>query len=402
MGLDLGKTALQLDQGADALYRSWDDRYARLQRFIARAFEVKAETARELTAAGTGRPYLSAQVSEALIGGIAPLDAPTDWRAVSVDGSHIDVDRHLPAPCFLVNLGGCVLDYGTHPGVELFSEPQLSMDRDELYLADEPGSITEQSVTGQLLGVLRGIRELERLAGEVENGSRNHPVVALVDGTLILWGLAGRIYPPFVRETLLHQRFLPALERFRRAARERPVVLAAYVSLPRTTEVANAIRCCLCPFEASRCSISCNNRRSTLPPCDTSNDFLDREIFREILEPGRRSPVYGTDPEAARDYPREHQISFFYLNTGAEIARVEVPRWVASDEALLALGHALIVQQCDKGQGYPVAISEAHEQAVITGLDRQLFRQMVLETLEERGLPTYTSEKERSKSRPWL
>ena len=75
---------------------------------------------------------------------------------------------------------------------------------------------------------------------------------------------------------------------------------------------------------------------------------------------------------------------------------------MAADESLLALGHALIVQQCDKGQGYPVAISEAHEQAVITGLDRQLFRQMVLETLEERGLPTYTSEKERSKSRPWL
>ncbi len=402
MGLDLGKTALQLDQGADALHRSWDDRYARLHRFIARAFEVKAETARELTAAGTGRPYLSAQVSEALIGGIAPREAPTDWRAVSVDGSHIDVDRHLPAPCFLVNLGGCILDYGASPGAVFFNEPQLAIDRDDLHLADEPGSITEQAVTGQLLGVLRGIRELERLADEVENGRWDHPVLALVDGTLVLWGLAGRIYPPFVRETLLHQRFLPALERFRRAARERPVVLAAYVSLPRTTEVANAIRCCLCPFEASRCSISCNNRRSTLPPCDTSNDFLDREVFREILGPGCRSPVYGTDPEAARDYPREHQISFFYLNTGAEIARVEVPRWVAADESLLALGHALIVQQCDKGQGYPVAISEAHEQAVITGLDRQLFRRMVLETLEGRGLPTYTSEKERSKGRPWL
>ena len=402
MGLDLGKTALQLDQGADSLHRSWDDRHARLQRFIARALEVKPETAQELITAGTARPYLSARVSEALIGSIAPLDAPTDWRAISVDGSHIDVDRHLPAPCFLINLGGCVLDYGTTPGAEFFNEPQLAIDRDDLYLADAPGSVTEQAVTGQLLGVLRGIRELERLAGEVESSPRDHPVLALVDGTLVLWGLAGRIYPPFVREALLHRRFLPALERFRQAGRERPVVLAAYVSLPRTTEVANAIRCSLCPFDASRCSISCNNRRSTLPPCDTSNDFLDREIFRELLGPGCRSPVYGTDPEAARDYPHEQQISFFYLNTGAEIARVEVPRWLAADDRLLALGHALIVQQCEKGQGYPVAISEAHEQAVITGSDRQLFRQMVLEILEQRGLPTYTSEKERSKSRPWL
>jgi len=49
-----------------------------------------------------------------------------------------------------------------------------------------------------------------------------------------------------------------------------------------------------------------------------------------------------------------------------------------------------------------VAISEAHEQAVITGQDRQLFKQMVEETLQSRGLPTFTSEKERSKQRPWV
>jgi hypothetical protein len=69
---------------------------------------------------------------------------------------------------------------------------------------------------------------------------------------------------------------------------------------------------------------------------------------------------------------------------------------------LLALGHSLIVEQCRKGPGYPVAISEAHQQAVITGSDRQLFKQVVAEALEQRGLPTYTSEKERSKQRPWL
>ena len=60
------------------------------------------------------------------------------------------------------------------------------------------------------------------------------------------------------------------------------------------------------------------------------------------------------------------------------------------------------MEQCKKGQGYPVAISEAHEQAVISGSDRQRFKQMVEETLQRQGLPTYTSEKERSKSRPWL
>ena len=34
------------------------------------------------------------------------------------------------------------------------------------------------------------------------------------------------------------------------------------------------------------------------------------------------------------------------------------------------LTHSLIVEQCRKGQGYPVVISEVHEQAVLSGRDR--------------------------------
>ena len=173
-------------------------------------------------------------------------------------------------------------------------------------------------------------------------------------------------------------------------AQQRPIVLAAYVSLPRTTEVSNGIRCCLCPYDAGRCSQSCNNRRSTLPPCDTASDFLDREIFQQTLGPGCRSPLYRTNPEVNREYPEGQRIFFYCLNTGQEIAPV-VPQWAAEDPELLSLG-----------QGYQVVISEAHEQAVINGLDRRMFQQMVIETLERRGLATCTSEKERSKSRPWL
>ena len=103
-----------------------------------------------------------------------------------------------------------------------------------------------------------------------------------------------------------------------------------------------------------------------------------------------------------RDSYGEHQVYFYYLNSGNEIARVEIPQWVASNNDLLELGHSLIVEQCKKGQGYPVAISESHEQAVINGSDRQVFHNMVLEALERQGLSSYTSEKERSKSRPWL
>ena len=47
-------------------------------------------------------------------------------------------------------------------------------------------------------------------------------------------------------------------------------------------------------------------------------------------------------------------------------------------------------------------ISEAHEQAVVRTGDRQIFKDMVSRTLEQRGLTAYTSEKERSKRTPWV
>ena len=62
----------------------------------------------------------------------------------------------------------------------------------------------------------------------------------------------------------------------------------------------------------------------------------------------------------------------------------------------------MLVQQCQLGLGYPVTISEAHDQAVITGHHREEFRRMTLMLLEQRGLPTPESAKAFSKRRPWV
>ena len=87
---------------------------------------------------------------------------------------------------------------------------------------------------------------------------------------------------------------------------------------------------------------------------------------------------------------------------GKEIGRVEVPSWVAADEGSLGLAHALVVDQCRRGRGYPVGLMEAHEQAVIGGHEREMFRQMVEDALERQHLPVYTSEKARSKRLRWV
>ena len=403
MSLDLGETLLQMDQAAREWRPGYASRQERLARLLREAAAIPPELARERTRNFVD-PFLAAEVQTDLLGASDAPPPPADWAAASVDGSHIDVDRHLPVACYLLNLGGCVLTYGRDANARFFSHPQLAYRPEELYLRDPEHPAAEEAVAGPLLGLRRTVRELEQLAAVVAEIPPDLPTLALVDGTLVLWGLGGQGYPPFVRAALVEEGLLPALESLRElAAAGRPVTLAAYVSLPRVTEVVNAIRRCLCPEELSHCRESCGHRVARYSPCSAANDFLDRDIFAATLTPYQRSPIYRTNSSVPREhYGRAQQVCFYYLHAGAEIARVEAPQWVADSAELLDLGHSLLAEQCRRGQGYPAAIAEAHEQAVVNGRDRQLFRQLIAETLEQQGLPSYTSQKERSKRRPWL
>ncbi|MDE2814772.1 MAG: DNA double-strand break repair nuclease NurA [Gemmatimonadota bacterium] len=408
MALDLGLTTHQLLSALDGVV---DDAIARNQRLddaIARASSAPADDAAFRTAAVGRRPYISARTgSEGLLGSISPPEVPNDWTSVSVDGSHIDVDRHLPLRCFLVNLGGCAITYGKDFGCHLFSEPALAVEDDDLYLRPPDGGTGETLIAGPLLSALRTVREVEQLADTVESLPSDRPVLALLDGTLAFWDLQRGQYPRYVADTLIKDRLSRALARLRDASQDgRPVAVVAYTSRPRTTEAAGAVRLMLCDQGDADCDRLCTARHSRSEVCDGAAGFDDRELFELVLEPGHRSPLYRSSHLAARFAlglaTGQEWSHFYYLNGGTEIARVEVPDWLAQDPELLALSHAMLVRQCDLGLGYPVAISEAHEQAVITGHDREEFRRTTLMLLEQRGLSTHESAKSFSKRRPWV
>jgi len=403
MGLDMGQTVLQLDQLTQSVRGAGEARGARLTALINAAAGIDPETATEKTADTRQRPYLTAEVEESLLGTYPPTEPPADWMVAAVDGSHIDVDRHLPVACYLLNLGGCVLTYGSNPNATLFSHPHLATTPEELYISDPANSTGEEMISGALLGLVRTIKELETLAKTVEECPPGLPVLGLVDGSLVLWGLSGQAYRPYVSDAIINDGLLPAMKRLEKLAETRPVALAAYVSFPRSTEAVNAVRCSLCPHDNAVCTQSCNNRRSTQQPCDGANEFLDRDIFQRLLEPGWRSPVYKTNSSVSREsYDEANKVYFFYVNAGEEIGRVEVPKWVAKNETLLSLTHSLVWDQCQRGQGYPVAISESHEQAVVSAGDRRVFRRLLTDSLERQSLSAATSQKDRSKRSPWV
>ena len=301
MALDFGQTARQMMSAMGDLSTTARSRRQRFADTLDRASAVTPDDAAQRTASAGNRPFIVALTGpEGLLDSIPPSPAPPNWAAISVDGSHIDVDRHLPLRCYLINLGGCVLTYGANPDCQFFSEPTLATGDSDLYLRPDDGSNAETPISGQLLGALRTVREVERLADAVEASSPDLPVLALLDGTLAFWDIQRGNYPRYVVETLVNERLRGALARLRDASRSRrPVALAAYTSRPQTTEVAGAVRACLCLSNPVECTRRCSARRSDLAQCDSAAGFDDRELFDALLEPGHRSPLYQTGRRAS-------------------------------------------------------------------------------------------------------
>ena len=397
MSLDLTKLISQVGEMVARLKAGRREREERL----GRARDALTGCAGDLEALrqkiGASRTtWLVAHLVDGLDGRHGASLMPADFTIVATDGSHIDVDRHRAARCCLINIGSVMLRYGASPAAALDSRPRL-------YAGDEDLAITapgmrgrEQPIEGALLGIKRAVDECLRLAELAAGLPPDSPTLALLDGSLIMWGLEA--YPEFVTEELLDRGFLTCLEGLRKLSRERELALASYISLPRGTDVVNALRVALCPREtvdSDRCP-ACETRE-----CESVAGVRDRELFAELLEPGERSDIFVSSSKIQGRYGA-HQVHFFYLNVDDEVARVEVPHWVATRDDLLGLTHSLVLDQCQRGHGYPVALSEAHEKAVVTGADAASFWYLVETSLVEEKLPTAGSAKSRSKRTRWV
>ncbi|MFB6098979.1 MAG: DNA double-strand break repair nuclease NurA, partial [Salinibacter sp.] len=140
------------------------------------------------------------------------------------------------------------------------------------------------------------------------------------------------------------------------------------------------------------------------PETPRLDGLLDRHVLATVLAPGERSAIFGSASHIQGKYPTGTDVAFFYLRVpgpgGGELGRIEVPRWVADDPALLDRVHATVLQECRKGEGYPLALSEAHERAVVRASEREAFFRLMERRLREAGLGPTGSRKRRSKQRP--
>lgn len=327
---------------------------------------------------------------------------PDDIAVLGVDGSHIEFDHHGPLACYLLNMGVVQLRYGRKPEAYLQSHCKL-YGADELMIRDPGGSNKEERIEGPLLGIKRAVEEISAAVQALKASPPEIPSLALLDGSLTLWGLAGQAYPAFIPEILLEKGFLKQLDQLYDINRDRTLSVASYISYSGSTEVVNLLKVALCPFQPPDCDKNCYGPQDSKErPCSVIAGVQDRELFSELLARGERSEVFTSRSSIVKSYYREHTVNFFYLNTGEETARVEIPAWVAAKPQLLDLTHAIIFDQCQRGRGYPVVLQEAHEKAVVTGADREVFWSLVARELVESGLRSDNSPKSRSKRVRWL
>jgi hypothetical protein len=322
---------------------------------------------------------------------------PPDFTVIATDGSHIDVDRHHSTRCYLINTGSVALTYGTKPDAQLANSPRLYSDDADLVIT-EPGGGREQTVEGNILGAKRSVEECASLAELATALPGKSVALALLDGTLILWGLDP--YPDFVTDVLLHEGILKHLDAIKKLNNSRRMALASYISFPRSTDVINVLRIAVCPYSIPNCDEHCPPGKKR--DCDRLAGVRDRDLFMHLLADGERSALYISPSKIVKEHYGGHAVYFFYLKNEDEIARIEVPKWVAEDNELLELTHRLIYDQCQRGHGYPVALSEAHEQAVVTGADRENFWELVESTLIEDHLDNASSRKSASKKSRWI
>lgn len=343
--LDKPKLLKELAGIEGALFCDYADEYDRVREVWQQicadgAFIFKVKAAAVPWRMPTWQGELGAQVS-------IPVQTEP-YCVASVDGSQVFPDRHQGTLCSLINVGSVVLSYGlVRKGAELSTEPFVYT-----------GTETAAGLTGEELITCQ--RQEHELMSAVELGKRlateldpQIPKFIFNDGSLIFWHLEAQDH---VKRDLFLPRYLEHLQ----ALHELRIPSVGYISLPHSRELVGLVR------------LATHDVDGTL-----FAHTLDSTIASFFLEPYERTTVFESHASICAAYPAHLKPHFLYLHVRDEIARLELPAWVAADDGLIEMITKVVVDQVKKGYGYPVALAEAHEQAVVKGPDRDIFYQLI-------------------------
>ncbi|HEY9847002.1 MAG TPA: DNA double-strand break repair nuclease NurA, partial [Candidatus Caenarcaniphilales bacterium] len=315
---------------------------------------------------------------------VEPLDtrvdltsAPSTHTVLATDGSQIAPSHHEIAYCYLINVGRVVLAYGQSRQPLLDSLPEVVYQPEDLYISRQWGIGTEEWM-GHRRTQLEATLLAELALNWMQVNASPAPSLALVDGSLIHWFLEP--LPGEARDRIL----LPILQAWDQL-RTLGIPLVGYLSASRSSEALNFLRLHTCPYDVPDCETHCASGRSQRMPCQVLDPLRDTALWSRLLQPGQRGALWRSSARVLDLYGAQ-TIYFCYVHAGSEIVRIEFPAWVAQDKELLNHALSLTLAQVHKGYGYPVALAEAHNQAVVRGGDRARFFALLEQEMIRSGL----------------
>ncbi len=318
---------------------------------------------------------------------LSPIATP--HTVIATDGSQIAPSRHEIAYCYLINIGRVAIYYNSGIYPLLDNIPEVFYKTEDLYKARQWGIQTEQ-----WMSLKRTVAEnvaLANLAIETLASSQSSPMLAFTDGALIHWEFDD--VPAEARSQIL-----PDILTVWDDLKAQKIPLAGYISASRAAESTNFLRLQLCPFEQPDCNNHCAAKPLDAAPCSQLQPLRDGTLWSRLLKVGECSPLWKSQARILQEYG-EHQIYFCYLHVGTEIARIEMPAWTALDVNLRSQALQIILAQVQKGYGYPVALAEAHNQAVVTSTDRRRFFAILEQQMVKSGLRNVTISYKESRKR---
>ena len=327
----------------------------------------------------SARPFAEAEPLDSHIPAPPP---PVEATIIAADGSQIMPDRHAAHLYYLINIGGIIYHHGSGRTPETFSQPDIFYpESDEVIdnFNDTPGAVS----------IERDIQEIETLAQQtVANRHNAQPLLAILDQRLLYW--------PIGSAGVAENAAVTAWGSHMTGIRQAGALLCGYIDRPGTSAVMTLLRSIVGLSDAQFNWKELGQRKAT-------QGVTDADVFSQILGPGERSAVFANISDAndvfmAQDAANE--VCFFYLNpglSGQNIARVDIPRWVAEDEGAVTAVHSLLIDQCRIMGNYPYVIARADEMAVVGRQDAGELNFMIDVIMERHGISNDITSKQGSK-----
>ena len=262
------------------------------------------------------------------------LSQKKDYAVLGIDGSQVYPDPELDSSQLaVVNVGGILLSYGAEKSSVDFLLSTEFVTRKEIEAETEAVIFS-----AEMIDLLRFIRELEYGVESYLKHKNDTFLALLFDGSMIPQSL-------ILKNNAVQKMIMNRYQKVLLKIREYKIPVCWYTSSPQA------------------------RIWSTLVGASDS----DAELLKNCLKKGQFSPVLSTAKNIVFgcELDRFDVTAFGYVSTDDEIVRLEFPRWILLETELFNNLISVVFDQVSKGYGYPVALTEAHCQVVVSEAERQ-------------------------------